>query len=69
MFAEKSTDHPENPFSKRQSIEIPLLLHLDITNYILSEQGLRFSKGIVSRCQLFGDFLFVFEIIQPPEMT
>ncbi len=69
MFAEKSTDHQENPFSKGQSIEIPLLFHLDTTKYTLSEQWLDVAKRTVNPRPIFHDFFFVFEIIQPPEMA
>jgi hypothetical protein len=70
MFAKESTDHNQNPFNEGQMMEVNLFFQIDVNaninylNYTLYQL-----KKLIHSFDGLHDFLFVFEIIQPPETT
>ncbi len=69
MFAEKSTENHENPFAEGRILEIPLILNTSATAtaHQLSRQ-LNQSQVVDDSYLDMTTFLFVFEIVQPPEV-
>ena len=69
MFAEKSTDDHKNPFAEGQVQEMPIIANTHITNITNEFAGmLAHSQPITDSYSNLHTFLFVFEIIQPPEV-
>ncbi len=69
MFAEKSKDDHKNPFAEGQMHEIPLILNSDTTLAINDVSDTLHQSQIANDSYSnLHTFLYVFEIIQPPEV-